>query len=81
MSKKNAPVERKVQAATAGAGVGAALAGAILWGLDEAFWNGAAVPEVPAPITALVFVAVPAVLAYASGWYAKHTPRPGSENS
>ena len=56
--------ETKVKAASAGAGVGAAIAGVALWLLGEYVFGG----DVPEPVSAAVWVLVPAVLAWAAGY-------------
>lgn len=61
-------VERKVQASTATA----AVSGVVLWALGTYVFKGA----VPADVTAWVYIAVPAVLTFAAGYLAPHTPRP-----
>ena len=61
-------VEQKVTASTAAA----AVSGIVLWILGRyAFKTG--VPDV---IASWVYVAVPAVITFAAGYLAKHTPRP-----
>lgn len=66
---KPAPVERKV---TAGA-LGAALAGLVVVLLGEHVFSG----DAPQIVVDLVYIAVPAAVAFAAGWLARHTPRPG----
>lgn len=68
------PVAAKVKAATAGAGAGAVLSQFALWALDGLFFNGAASPDVPDPVVALVTLAVTGALAFGAG-YAK-APHP-----
>lgn len=68
-------VEPKTKAAAIGGGAGGVVAGAVLWGLDAAFWNGDAAPEVPGPLAALVWVAVPAAVAFLSSYLARHVNR------
>lgn len=63
-----APVEAKV---TASAGAAAA-SGLVLFVLGRYAFRGA-VPDV---IASWVYAAVPAVLAFAAGYLARHTPRP-----
>lgn len=67
--------EPKVAAATGGAGLGAAIALFMVWGLDELFWNGAAPPDVPGQVSGLVWVAVPALVAFLAGRLAPHVER------
>ena len=68
-----APVEAKVSASAAGA----ALAGVIMWALQTyAFPDG-----LPEGLQPLLDVAVPALVAFAAGWAAPHTPRtPATED-
>jgi hypothetical protein len=62
-----APVEKKVQAATAAG----AVSGLALWCLGHwVFKSG--VPDV---VASWVYVAVPAVLTFAAGYLARHTSR------
>lgn len=68
-------VEPKTTAATGGAGVGGVIAGAILWGMDELWWNGEAAPDVPGPLAALVWAVVPAGVAFLASYYARHVNR------
>lgn len=72
---KAAPTELKVRAATVGAGAGVVIADFVLWMIDAQWYHGDASPEVPYPISAFVLLAVTVGLTYASGWYARHTPR------
>jgi len=64
-----APVETKV---TAGS-LAAALSGAIIWALQTYAFKG---NDVPAGLVSLIYVAIPGVLAFAAGYYTRHTPRP-----
>lgn len=66
----NAPVERKVYAATIGAGVGFTVSDFVLWGVDAIWWPGAA--EIPSPVAAFVGLIVTTGLAFLGGWLAKH---------
>lgn len=68
-------IEPKVKAATGGAGAGGIVAGFIIWLLDELFWDGPGDPEVPLPVVLLVGLVVPAVIAFASGYWARHVNR------
>lgn len=61
------PVEAKVKAATGAA----AVAGLLVWLLEE-YVFGAAAPEA---VEAAVDVLVPAAAALVAGWLARHTPR------
>ena len=69
MSAPRAPVETKV---TAGS-LAAALSGAIIWALQTYAFKG---NDVPAGLVSLIYVAIPAICAYAAGYLAPHTPRP-----
>jgi hypothetical protein len=60
-------VETKVKAGTAAA----AAAGLVLWCLGRYVFKGA-VPDV---VASWVYAAVPALLTFAAGYYARHTPR------
>lgn len=68
-------VEPKTKAAGVGAGAGGVLATFVLWGLDGLFWNGDAAPDVPLPVAGLVITAVPAGVAFAASWWARHVNR------
>ncbi|MFG3418754.1 hypothetical protein [Micromonospora sp. NPDC048063] len=73
----SAPIETKVKAAAAGAaGSAAIIAPAVIWAVDEIWFNGAADPAVPLPLVGLIGLAVTGVCAFVSGWMAKHTQRP-----
>lgn len=69
----NRPTERKVYAATIGAGAGTIVSEFILWALDSAFWPADNV-NVPFPVAAFVNLVIPAALAFGLGWLAKHDP-------
>ena len=62
-------VETKVTAAS----LSAAVSGAIIWALSTYAFKGNSVPD---GLVSLIYVAIPAVCAYAAGWLAPHTPRP-----
>lgn len=62
-----APIEAKVKASTGAA----AVSGLVLWALGRYVFKGS-VPDVVASWT---YVAVPALLTFAAGYYAKHTDR------
>ncbi|MEV4197000.1 hypothetical protein [Micromonospora globbae] len=71
------PIESKVKAATAGAGGSAAvITPAVLWVIDELWFNGAAAPDVPLPLVGIVGLVVTGVCAFVAGYWAKHTARP-----
>ncbi|WP_435585828.1 hypothetical protein [Micromonospora aurantiaca (nom. illeg.)] len=71
------PIEAKVKAATVGgAGSAAVITPAVLWVIDEVWFNGAAAPDVPLPLVGLVGLVVTGVCAFAAGFWAKHTARP-----
>lgn len=61
------PVESKVKAAT----TGAAIAGVVVWVLESYVFHS----TVPAPIQALLDIAIPGVVAFAAGYVARHTFR------
>ena len=63
----NLPVETKVKASAAAS----AVAGLVLWALSRYVFKGA-VPDVVASWT---YAIIPAVLTFAAGYAAKHTPR------
>ncbi|MBT2213451.1 hypothetical protein [Actinomadura sp. NEAU-AAG7] len=64
----NNRVEAKVTAAASGA----ALAGLVVTLMGEHVFNG----DVPQAVTDVVYVVVPALVAFAAGWWTRHTPRP-----
>jgi hypothetical protein len=68
--KTRAPVEAKTQAA----GVTAAVAGAIVWVLQQYVFKGTVAPG----LVSLIYVAVPGALAFAAAWLAPHTSRPAA---
>lgn len=76
MLGSSGPLEAKVGAATGGSIVGTALAGAVIWGLDEFAFRTS---EVPGPIVVLVWAVIPAGLTLLAGWRARHTPRVDSD--
>lgn len=64
----SAPIEYKVSAAT----VGAALASLGMWALQTFVFHG----DLPLPVSVAVQVLVPGMVAFFSGYWTKHTPRP-----
>lgn len=60
-------VETKVTAAS----LAAAVSGAIVWALSTFVFHGV----VPEGVQTIIDIVIPAGLAFASGWVAKHTPR------
>jgi hypothetical protein len=60
-------VETKVKASTAAA----ALSGMVLWALGRYVFKG----TVPDVVASWVYVIVPALITFAAGYVAKHTPR------
>jgi hypothetical protein len=62
------PVETKVKASTAAA----ALSGLALWALSRYVFRG----DVPDVVVSWVDAIIPAALAFAAGYLAKHTVRP-----
>ena len=63
-----APVERKVTASTAAAG----LSGLLLWAAGRWVFKG----SVPDAVVSWVYVAVPAAITFVAGYQARHSPRP-----
>lgn len=73
----NGPVENKVKAATAGgAGSAALITPAVIWAVDELWFNGAAAPEVPLQLVGLIGLVVSGLCVFVAGYWAKHTNRP-----
>ena len=64
-----APIAPKAQAA----GASAAVAGAALWVLGTYVFKG----NVPDGIASMVYIAVPALVAFGAAWLAPHQVRPG----
>jgi hypothetical protein len=77
-------IESKVSAGAAGAAGGGVVATAALWLAGGVLWGAPldaghvqdAIAAVPAPVSALLYAAVPAAVAFWAGWRAKHTRRP-----
>jgi hypothetical protein len=67
------PVERKVYAATIGAGAGTIVSDFVLWGVDSLWWPAPNV-DPPSPVAALINFLIPALVAFGAGWFAKHDP-------
>lgn len=63
-------VETKVKASTAAA----ALSGLALWALGRYIFRG----DVPDVVASWVYVIVPALITFAAGYRAPHTPRPAA---
>lgn len=61
------PVESKVKAASGAAVVG----GLIVWALEQYVFGG----DVPDPVEAVIYLAVPAITAFLGGFMARHTFR------
>lgn len=70
----NRPVERKVYAATIGAGAGTIVSQFVLWAADSLWWPGDGKVDVPLPVAGFINLVVPAALAFVLGWLAKHDP-------
>ena len=68
-AKTRAPVEAKTQAA----GLGGAIAGAVISILSVYAFHGTAVP---AAMQSLIYTFTPLLLAGGAAWLAPHTPRP-----
>ena len=62
-----APVETKVKAGTAAA----AVSGLALWALGRYVFRG----DVPDVVASWVYAIIPALITFAAGYAAKHTPR------
>jgi hypothetical protein len=75
MSKVKQPVERKVTAATGGAGVGAAVGAFACWLVDTTVHTPNVEGDLPAPVFGLVMAGTAAAVAWIAGYIAKHTPR------
>lgn len=71
-----APVETKVKAGAAGAGLGAAVGAFACWLADAYILTPGVEGDLPPAVTGLVMAGAAAGVAWASGWLAKHTPRP-----
>jgi hypothetical protein len=69
-------VERKVKAGAAGAGGGAVLGELINWVLDDYIITPNVTGDLPTPVSMAVVLAAAAVVAFVSGYIAKHAPRP-----
>jgi hypothetical protein len=69
-------VERKVTAATGGAGVGAAVGALAVWAVDAYVHTPGTEGDLPGPVGTAVMVLVAAGVAFVSGYVAKHTRRP-----
>lgn len=75
MSAEN-PVSPKAIASTAGAGIGAAASTLITWLLGVTLWGASssaadasdAVTAVPAPVSSVIVLVIPAALAAIAGW-------------
>lgn len=67
------PTERKVYAASLGAGAGVIVSEFVLWGIDTLWWPAVNV-NVPGPVAGFVNLVVPVALSFGAGWLAKHDP-------
>jgi hypothetical protein len=67
------PVERKVYAATIGAGAGTIVSDFVMWGIDRIWWPAESINP-PDPVASLVTFLVPMLVAFGAGWLAKHDP-------
>lgn len=72
----SAPVERKVTAATLGAGAGAIVGEFVNWTVDQYVITPGVADGNPAPVSAIVTLVCAALVAFASGYAARHTGRP-----
>lgn len=68
----NAPVERKVTAASAAAYLGSTGLLGILAAVQD---NARLLEWMPDTLSPLVLAVVPTLITFAAGWRAKHTPR------
>lgn len=68
--------ERKVTAATSGAGIGFLLTEAALYMLDAHVFTPGTIGDLPAPVTTAVPIVVGMALAWVAGYRARHTARP-----
>jgi hypothetical protein len=62
------PIEVKVSAAT----IATAASGLVVWALQTYAFHG----DMPLPVSGFVQTVVPALVAFAAGYMARHTPRP-----
>lgn len=69
----NRPVERKVYAATIGAGAGLTVSDFALWVVDRVWWP-AETDIVPLPVAGFVNLIVTVAFTFGAGWLAKHDP-------
>lgn len=69
MSSK--PVERKVYAATLGAGAGTIVSDFVLWGVDTIWWPSPDV-DIPTPVASFSSLIVTVGLTFLAGFLAKH---------
>jgi len=69
------PTERKVKASTSGASVGAILGTTLAWYVGQYLLPKDMDPVLKGQVVVAIPTIVTAVLAFASGWLAKHTPR------
>jgi hypothetical protein len=71
MSGNEAPVERKVTAATVAAGVAGIVLALLTWLQD----NPALITALPDTYEGIVWLIVPTLVTFVAGWSAPHTPR------
>lgn len=71
MSSNNAPVERKVTAATVGSVVAGIVLALLTWLND----NPGLIESIPDQYEGFVWLIVPSLIVFLSGWSAPHTPR------
>lgn len=64
------PVERKVYAATLGAGAGTIVSDFALWGVDQLWWPSPEV-DIPTPVASFVGLIITVGLTFLTGWLAK----------
>lgn len=65
------PVERKVYAATIGAGAGTVVSDFVLWGIDQIWWPSEEV-DIPLPVAGFSSLLVTVGMTFLAGWWAKH---------
>jgi hypothetical protein len=69
----NRPTERKVYAASLGAGAGTIVSDFALWAVDRIWWPSDTA-DVPFPVVSFVGLVVTVAFTFAAGWLAKHDP-------
>lgn len=67
------PTERKVYAATIGAGAGVTVSEFALWAVDQIWWPSPDT-DIPVPVASFVSLIVTVGFTWVAGWLAKHDP-------